>query len=146
MKSRQTKKKKQSTDTKIEHKEWEIILYTTKNGKCPVNDFMDTLSVDDKEDMIKKILYLKNVGNEIRRPQGDYLRDKIYELRITLANNNTRTLYFFCYDDYIVLTHTFIKKTDKVPENEIARAIKYKNDFLARFNKENISNINNNIE
>jgi len=121
-----------------EIKNWKVKLYTTKSGKCPVNEFLETLSVEDKEDIIEKIYYLKSVGNEIRRPHGDYLRDKVYELRVSLTNHHTRTLYFFCYEDYIVLTHTFIKKTDKVPEKEINKAIKYREDFLQRINKNNI--------
>ena len=123
---------------KQEQKEWKIKLYKTETGKCPIEDFMSKLSVTDKEDMLKGIEYLKDVGNDIRRPHGDYLRDKIYELRITLAFQQTRTLYFFCFDDYIVLTNAFTKKTNKVPDKEIEKALKYKQDFLQRFNKNNI--------
>ena len=122
-------------------KEWKIIFYKTEDGKCPVDDFLETLSVADKEDVIEKIEYLKIVGNDIRRPHGAPLRDKIYELRVPLMNLITRTLYFFCYEDYIVLTHSFIKKTDKVPENEINKAIRYKKDFLNRFNKTNMKGV-----
>ena len=119
-------------------KEWKIILYKTPTGKCPVEEYLSALSPLDKEFMLKWIQHLQDVGNEIRRPYGDYLRDKIYELRIELTNNNTITLYFFCYENYIVLTHTFNKKTNKVPDKEINKALKYKKDFLNRFNKTNI--------
>jgi phage-related protein len=78
-----------------EPKEWKIMFYETESGRCPINDFMNTLVEEDREDMIQKIEELKIIGNNIRRPKGNYLRDKIYELRITLANNNIRTLYFF---------------------------------------------------
>ena len=124
-----------------EQKEWQILLYKTEDGKCPVNDFMKSLNEKDFAEITKGIEYLKSVGFNIRRPHGDYLRDKIYELRIPILNNETRTLYFFCYETYIVLTNTFIKKTDKVPESEINKAIKYKNDFLQRYNKDNIKGI-----
>ena len=117
-------------------KEWKIILYTTKNGKCPVNDFMKTLSDNEKEKMLKRINELKTIGYNITRPKGSHLKDKIYELRITLLNNETRTLFFFEFDNYIILTHTFIKKTQKVPDSEIKKALKYKKDFLQRFNIE----------
>ena len=121
-----------------EQKEWQIKLYKTIAGRCPIKDFMKTLNKKDKENMTKQILYLKEVGKKLNMPHGKKLRDDIYELRITLANNNTRTFYFFCYENYIVLTHTFIKKKSKVPDNEIEKAIKYKNDFIKRFNKDNI--------
>ena len=117
----------------MQSRHWEIKFYKTEAGKCPIDSFMDTLSISDKEDIIKWIEYLRQVGNDIRRPHGDYLRDKIYELRVTLRNNITRTLFFFYSDDNeIVLTHAFIKKTDIVPENEINKAIKYRNDYLHR--------------
>ena len=85
------------------------------------------------------IEHLRKEGFNIRRPQADKLRDDIYELRIQLrGRKKARTLYFFCYNDYIVLTHTFIKKTQKVPTNEINKALKYKNNFLERYSLENI--------
>ena len=110
-------------------KEWKIIFYEDSNN-CPINDFMDTLTDDDKDKMTSAIEYLKTVGIGLRRPQGDYLRDGIYELRVTLSGDKTRTLYFFCYETNIVLTHTFIKSTKKVPEKEIERALKYKEKYL----------------
>jgi len=119
-------------------KEWKIILYQTEEGISPIDDFLNLLSAADREKMTKWIEYLASVGPELRRPQGDYLRDDIYELRITLRGENTRTLYFFCYGDYIVLTHAFTKRTEKVPEAEIEKALKCKENFLKRFNKINI--------
>lgn len=110
-------------------KDWKIIFYEDEDG-CPMNDFINLLSDKNKKKMIRWINYLKTVGVDLRRPQGDYLRDGIYELRISLSNNNTRTLYFFCYETDIVLTHTFIKTTKEVPESEIQRAIKYKEKYL----------------
>ena len=120
-------------------KEWKIVLYKTERGKCPIKDFMQTLAEDEKAEMTDKIEYLRIYGNNIRRPRADYLRDKIYELRMTLTKNETRTLYFFFNNNEIVLTHAFYKKTQSVPESEINKAIKYKNDFLNRYNKGNIN-------
>jgi phage-related protein len=119
-------------------KEWKVILYKSEEGISPVEDFINSLSKKDYERMINAIEYLKDVGIGLRRPQGDYLKDGIYELRITLANYNYRTLYFFCYETYIVLTHSFVKNTDKVPDQEINKALKYKEHFLEKYNKTNI--------
>ena len=135
-----TKKKKEQIKQVGEQaqQEWKIKFYKTEAGKCPVNDFMKTLSTIERDKMVKRIAELKNIGYNVTRPKGAYLRDKIYELRITLANNETRTLFFFEFDDYIILTHTFNKKTQKVPNKEIEKALKYKQDFLIRYNKTNI--------
>ena len=69
-----------------EQKEWQIKLYKTIAGRCPIKDFMKTLNKKDKENMTKQILYLKEVGKKLNMPHGKKLRDDIYELRITLAN------------------------------------------------------------
>ena len=110
-------------------KEWKIIFYEDANG-CPMDDFLYSLPKDEKEKMTKAIEYLKSVGISLRRPQGDYLRDGIYELRVVLSGDKIRTLYFFCFETNIILTHSFIKTTKKVPDKEIERAIKYKERYL----------------
>ena len=115
-------------------KEWKIIFYEDEKG-CPVKDFMKTLVEDDNEWMTLCIEQLKNDAFRLRRPQCDYLRDGIYELRVKLSGDNTRTLYFFCYETNIVLTHTFIKKTQKVPKKEIEKAIKYKEKYSQKNQK-----------
>jgi phage-related protein len=121
-------------------KEWKVILYRNEEGISPVEDFINSLSEKDYEKITKHIEYLKNIGIELRRPQGDYLEDGIYELRVRLQKyKQTRTLYFFCFEDYIILTHTFAKITDKIPEIEIKKSIKYKENFLQKYNsKENL--------
>lgn len=58
------------------------------------------------------------------------MRDKIRELRIPYGRLQWRILYFFD-GRTIVLTQGFLKKTDAVPEAEIARAVRRMNDWLA---------------
>ncbi|MCI0693237.1 type II toxin-antitoxin system RelE/ParE family toxin [candidate division KSB1 bacterium] len=41
-------------------------------------------------------------------------------------------LYFFTRGNTIILPHGFVKKTTKVPENEIERAIRYRRDYVVR--------------
>ena len=115
-------------------KEWKIIFYEDEKG-CPVKDFVLKLDAEEKKKIMTNIEYLEEVGFNLRRPQGDYLRDGIYELRVTLSGNNTRTLYFFCYETNIVLTHTFVKKHKKCQKKEIEKAIKCKEIFLQKYNK-----------
>ena len=122
-------------------KEWKIRYYKNDEGECPIKDFMKTLSENDKDKINAWIQHLKREGINIRRPQGDYLRDGIHELRVKLTRGQTRTLYFFCYEDYIILTHTIYKRTDEVSASEINRAMIYKEKFLQKYNKENIKDL-----
>ena len=122
-------------------KEWKIKYYKNNEGECPIEDFIKTLSKKEQEKVKAYLEYLKQEGINIRRPQADYLRDGIYELRLKLKEKNLRTLYFFCFENYIVLTHAFFKKTKRVPTNEINRALIYKQDFLNKYNINNIEEI-----
>jgi len=62
------------------------------------------------------------MGHELRRPEADYLRDGIYELRTSLQGINYRILYFF-HKKQAVLSHGLTKES-QVPPNDIELAIK----------------------
>ncbi len=53
-----------------------------------------------------------------------------------LQQNISRVLYFFVVNGKAVLTHGFVKKTDKTPKTEIARAKRYREDYLRRHDAE----------
>jgi phage-related protein len=106
-----------------------------------MQDFINTLSDKDKKKVNVVIDYLKERGIELRRPHSDYLRSGIHELRIKLERGTTRTLYFFCYENYIILTHAFYKRTDAVPENEISKALDCKIEIMQKYTKENINEL-----
>jgi len=58
--------------------------------------------------------------------------DDIWEIRIKLGSNIYRLLSFPHHDNHIILTHGFIKKSQKTPRNQIKIAESYKNDYLRR--------------
>jgi phage-related protein len=68
---------------------------------------------------------LSEMGHELRRPEADYLRDDIYELRTGLGSVNYRVLYFFHGRNEAVVSHGFTKEAE-VPSREIEQAIKRK--------------------
>ena len=71
---------------------------------------------------------MRQLGHELRRPEADLLRDKIYELRIGLQGINYRILYFFHGEIAAVLSHGIVKES-AVPPKEIDRAIERKKRF-----------------
>ena len=101
---------------------WKALYYEEKPGFSPVQDFMDSRSLRNKAKIMSQIAVLEEYGPRLPRPYADFLEDGIYELRIRLSGDQVRILYFFCYKHYIVLTHTFTKKTDRVPTREIEKA------------------------
>lgn len=68
------------------------------------------------------------MGYELRRPEADFLRDGIYELRVRHKRMNYRRLYFF-HDDVAAVISRGLLKQRIVPLKEIDRAIERKNKF-----------------
>lgn len=59
----------------------------------------------------------------------------IFELRAKVGTDISRVLYFFYYEGRIVLTHGFIKKTQRTLAGEIEKANKYRRDYIERHGK-----------
>ena len=95
--------------------EWEVTYYSKQNGSKPVEEYIDCLSFGEQAKALSFIGLLKEEGPNLHRPYADLLEDGIHELRIKLTGTQVRVLYFFCYQNIIVLTNIFDKHTDKVP-------------------------------
>lgn len=108
-----------------------VVYYIDERGDNPVWDFVTSLPVDEREKCFEYIACLEKMGEKVRRPVGDYLGSKLYELR----PKQTRVIYFFILKEYAVLAHAFRKKTDEVPDREMKIAEKRMNDFILRFKK-----------
>lgn len=73
---------------------------------------------------------LAELGHELRRPEADFLRDGIYELRWRVQSVHYRILYFFHGKAAVVLAYGFTKE-DRVPAKDIDLARKRKDLFEA---------------
>lgn len=114
---------------------FEAEFYATKDGKKPAKDFM--LSQDEKmrAKLFGLVDILEQYGNALREPYSKSLGDGIFELRAKVGTNISRVLYFFYYEGRIILTHGFVKKTQKTPLSEIKKAKECRKDFLERNEK-----------
>jgi phage-related protein len=110
----------------------EIEFYKMKDGKCPVDEFLDSLPGK----VVQKITWLLEIlESQGFLPINHFKKLKstdIWECRIQFGNNIYRILGFFSNNSVLVLTHGFIKKTQKTPKNEIERSENYKNDYFQR--------------
>jgi len=75
----------------------------------------------------RKLLYNIDLAGQTNDPRlFKKLRDEIWEFRVRYGNNQIRLLAFWDKTDtqntLVFATHGFIKKVDKVPDNEIERA------------------------
>ena len=108
----------------------ELITYKEKDGSVPLLKWMDTLSREIQDKWTARFERLEELGYELRRPECDILRDKIYELRLKKGRVNYRILYTFVGKNVVLLSHGCYKK-DKVPEAEIDKAIINRRNYLA---------------
>ena len=109
-----------------------VVFYRNRKGQEPAKDFLESLNPKMKAKMARTIKLLAFNGNRLREPFAKALRDGIFELRAKEGTDITRVLYFYVVGDKAVLTHGFVKKTDRTPASEIERAIRYRNEYMNR--------------
>ena len=112
---------------------WNILYYETAKEECPIEDFINSRSMNNRVKIFNWLEQLETHGPNLPRPYADLLEDGIHELRIKLSGEQIRIIYFFCFKDFIILTHAFRKKSDKVQKMEIETAKRCRADFLTRF-------------
>ena len=111
---------------------FKVIAYEKGNGEIPVEIFLKSLDVKMRAKVFGMIGILQEKGNQLREPYSKHLDDGIFELRCKLGNNITRVLYFFFYEGEIILTNGFVKKTNKIPREEIKLAKDRRKDYIER--------------
>ena len=115
---------------------YEIIFYDTEDGKCPVQEFLDSLNPKLLAKTLRTIDLLEANGALLREPYSKPVEDEIFELRAKQGSDITRVLYFFVIGQKAVLTNGFVKKTQKIPKAEKDLAKKYKADYERRYGNE----------
>ena len=105
-----------------------VVIYCEENRQAPLLTWLDALPAKVQSKCAVKIERLRELGHELRRPEADYLRDGIYELRASYESINYRILYFFHGKTAVVLSHGLTKERI-VPPREIDRALERKRKF-----------------
>jgi phage-related protein len=84
---------------------------------------------------IKKILYNIDLAEQTNDPKlFKKLKQEIWEFRTKYGGREVRLLAFWDKTDsketLVIATHGFIKKVDKVPANEIDRAVRIRKSYF----------------
>ena len=96
----------------------------------PLLAWLDSLPAKAQDKCLARLVRLEMLGHELRRPEADFLRDGIHELRVSLQGRQYRMLYFFHKRVAAVVSHGLVKKR-VVPPGEIDHTIARKQKFLA---------------
>ena len=113
-----------------------VTFYKTDDGKCPIQNFLDSLhgKVAQKVTWVLKLIEDMDVVpvTYFKKLTGT---EEIWECRIAFGSNAYRIFCFFAGNSVVVLTHGFVKKSQKTPKTEIEKAQYYRRDFLERRKK-----------
>ena len=112
---------------------YKIVYYRTPRGEDPVYSFILSQGKRDKAKIFRHISLLKQMGPNLPRPYADHVKGKIRELRVKISRGHLRIFYFFFCKDFIVLLHSIVKKTRKIPEEAIDKSERNMEDFINRF-------------
>ena len=110
-----------------------LIFFQEADGTAPAVEWLKQLRRENERAFAKcrvRLARLAEMGHELRRPEADYLRDEIYELRSRMGTVNYRVLYFFHGRNVAIVSHGFTKEAE-VPNREINLAIERKRAFTA---------------
>ena len=114
-----------------------VIFYKTADGKCPVKDFLNSLSGK----VAQKITWVLRLLEDLEVIPSSYFKklvgtEEIWKCRVQFGSNAYRIFCFFLGNSVVVLTHGYVKKNQKTPKQEIERAEVYRRDFLNRRQKD----------
>ena len=105
--------------------------------------FFETIFLEDArkfiadldQKSIKKVIYNIDLTEQTNDPKlFKKLQNDIWEFRTKYNGSQIRLLAFWDKTDnketLVIATHGFIKKVDKVPKNEIERAVRLKENYF----------------
>lgn len=108
----------------------EINFYTSTNNRVPLIEFLDSLNNKNvKAKVFERLTFIRNNKSLLKEPFSRHLEEGIFELRIKFSNLNIRILYFY-FENSLVITNGFLKKTNKTPRKEIEKAKRYRQNYI----------------
>jgi phage-related protein len=107
----------------------QVVFYQDEDGSVPILEWFELIPQKALDKCRVKLERLRDLGHELRRPEADYLRDGIYELRVRVGSVNYRMLYFFHENIAAVVSHG-LTKDKQVPPRDIDRAVVAKQRFV----------------
>jgi hypothetical protein len=110
---------------------WHIEFYKQANGKCPTEEFLDSLDRRSEYPYVENaVRQLEEHGIELGYPHASPLGQSLYELRIKIRDKQYRIFYFFQAGKIIILLNGIIKRSkDKKQQSAISRAYQYMKNY-----------------
>lgn len=110
---------------------WRVILYESKGGQKPIEDFVYLLQPSTQAKLARQIDLLEEFGPRLGMPNAKPIGDGLFELRVR-GKQEVRMIYIFVLGKNIYLLHGFIKKAQAISRRDLG---------IARTRKKEIENL-----
>ena len=94
------------------------------------SDFMQALSKPEA-DKVLRALDLLRTEERLPRHYIKYVREGLYEFRVSHGNNEFRLFFIYDGNTIVVLFNCFKKKTQRTPHREIEKALRLRKEYDA---------------
>ena len=110
---------------------YRVYFYRSAHGRCQACDYARAMDTNHQAKAKRWFVALAELGMDLPEDYGKPLGDGVWELRVILQHHQHRFLYSF-WEDIIVVTNAFLKKSTRVPSSEIEKSRKAMADWIAR--------------
>lgn len=103
-----------------------IKFYLTSSGRSPVQEFLEDVSQELRQDFFDAVSLLaqgQNLSMPLSRPLFS-IHQGLHELRLKDKAGQARIFYFIRRQNGIYILHAFRKKTQELPQREIDLILK----------------------
>jgi phage-related protein len=111
---------------------WEIDYFETAKGRCPVQEFIDSLDTRSKARIARTLDLLEQFGIKLGMPYAKHVEGDLWELRTRVGSSQYRIIYFLYSGGVFILLHAFTKKSGTIPQQDLRTARDRRAEFLAR--------------
>ena len=98
-----------------------VVFYRSESGSEPVREWLKELPRDDKKQIGEDIKTVQ-LGWPLGMPLIRKIDKELWEVRTILKDGIAR-VFFTIDEDYMILLHGFIKKSQKTAQNELKTAL-----------------------
>jgi hypothetical protein len=101
---------------------WRVDFYTDESGHAPVEQYLANLAVPHRAKALALIKILEQEGPNMPFPYSSQVSGKLRELRTQQGKDKLRILYFGDAKRVFILLHGIVKRSAKLPEEDIRTA------------------------
>ncbi len=98
-----------------------VVFYRSESGNEPVREWLKELPRENRRRIGEDIKTVQ-LGWPLGMPLIRKINKDLWEVRTTLESGIAR-VFFTIDEDYMILLHGFIKKSQKTPQNEFKTAL-----------------------